>query len=507
MPLPRERDEPVAAAEEPPVLIQGALRLALWVVAAGVVAGWLILATRHVNDDYRVTHNTGVWIATSVAARDGLLYPPIFDGEHYAGTRYMPLPILLTALASAVAGDPLLGGKLLAGILMTTLLALVVYVLRRVTCPWSVAVALAAVVIGTDTGLQAGTSIGGDLLPVVLQVGARAVLMTPGPPALMMIVAGALAGLGIASKLTGLWAFLAITTWLVLQRRWRSGTTFAVSCLVTASAILGAVQLLTSGGLTAHLAAFSVAGVHSAASLLRGPNQVLYHLLESASGTVVLFPLAVLGALLVRHWRDLPVIHVALGYALMFLVVVYADVGTGPNQLLDLIVLTTLAVGFFAGRAGASSGHARPVIVWTVIVAVLWAAGIGLVRTVGFDLRRARGSFPRAANVMASRIGPSEQVLAEDPSVYVALGRRPVVMDPFMVMRLENSHPEQVNPLISWIDEKRFDVVVLVVSLDDKGAAYWWTDFHFGARVTDALRKSYRPDGMVGRYFVYRRSP
>ena len=65
-----------------------------------MIAGWLALAAVHFSDDYRVTHVQGVWIAAAESARAGRLYPPLFDGEHYAGTRYMPLPILLNALAA-----------------------------------------------------------------------------------------------------------------------------------------------------------------------------------------------------------------------------------------------------------------------------------------------------------------------------------------------------------------------------------------------------------------------
>ena len=104
-------------------------------------------------------------------------------------------------------------------------------------------------------------------------------------------------------------------------------------------------------------------------------------------------------------------------------------------------------------------------------------------------------------------VQPGQQVLAEDPSVYVAMGRRPVVMDPFMVMRLEYSDPHRVDPLISWIAERRFGLVVLVVSLDDKSVEYWWNDFHYGPRVVAALRKAYRADGLVGRYYIYRPRP
>ena len=139
-----------------------------------------------------------------------------------------------------------------------------------------------------------------------------------------------------------------------MQRQWRAPRSSPVRVLGDAAVILGTVELLTGGGLSEHLLAFSVAGVRGAGSLLRGPNQILYNLLGHASGAVVLLPLAVLGALLSSGWRQLSVIHFALGYALLLLLVVYTDVGTGFNQLLDLVVLTALAVGHLAGRAAST---------------------------------------------------------------------------------------------------------------------------------------------------------
>ena len=129
--------------------------------------------------------------------------------------------------------------------------------------------------------------------------------------------------------------------------------------------------------------------------------------------------------------------------------------------------------------------------------------------TVGFDVRGAvavarNGAAQRAALVVSRTVGSGDEVLAEDPSIYVPLHRQPVVMDPFMLRRLDRQHPEWVDPLIRRISERRFALVVLVVPLDDRTLDYWWNDFQFGPRVAAALRQSYRPDGTVGRYFLYR---
>jgi len=498
----------VNAESQPSPVLRWAMPASLWAVAIAIFAGWLTLAVVHVRDDYRVSHVQGVWIATAEEARSGRLYPPLFDGEHYSGTRYMPLSILLNASASAIAGDPIVGGKTIAAMLMAVLLATVVLVLRRAFCPLSLACALAAVVVATDTGLQAATTIGGDLLPVVLQTGALA-LAARGRTSRQFVLAGALAGLAFASKLTGIWGALAVITWFGMKRQWRPAAIVGIAAVTTAATTLAVVQLFTHGGLSEHLLAFAFAGVPGGATIIRGPNQLLYNLLGHASAAVVLFPLAVVSALLSDGWRQLSVFHVALIYALLMLLVVYADLGAGFNQLLDLVVLVALVIGEWVGRMTTKVGFAAaPALAVVIAVSVVWAAGLDLVRTVGFDVRGAVGarnaSAPRAAVAVSRMIGPGEEVLAEDPSIYVPLHRQPVVMDPFMLLRLDRQYPQRVDPLIRRITERRFGLVVLVVPIEDRTLDYWWNDFQFGPRVAAALRQSYRPDGTLGRYFLYR---
>jgi hypothetical protein len=496
-----------AVIGEPLPRLHPLLGIVLWGLAGAIVAGWLGLAAFHINDDYHVTHTQGVWIAAAEAARARHLYPPLFDGEHYAGTRYMPLSILLNALASSATGDPLIGGKLLAAILMAALLTLIVVLLRQFLCPWPLAAALAAMVVATDAGLQAGTTIGGDVLPVLLQVGVLAMAHT-GRTRRSIVVAGALAGLAFASKLTGLWGALAVLTWLAAQRQWKSVATFAAACVSTAAVILGTVQVISAGGLSKHLMTFSVAGVQGTLSLLRAPNQVLYNLRGFATGAVVLLPLAALGALVTGSWRRLPVVHFALAYSLVVLLVVYTDLGTGSNQLLDVIVLTALAAGYLAGGAVRDTDRRYgQVVLLAVATSVIWAAGIDLIRTVGFDVRRAISAgkpTTRAAEVIARMVRPGEQVLVEDPAIDVAMGRRPLIMDPFMVRRLDRADPRLVDPLIGWIRARRFDLVVLIVPLENPEFDYWWSDYHFGPRVANALRAAYRQERWVGRYLLYR---
>jgi hypothetical protein len=106
---------------------------------------------------------------------------------------------------------------MIAAVLMAVLLVTVVFLLKRSSCPLPLAVGLAAIVVATDTGLQAATTIGGDLLPVVLQTAALALAVCGRSPR-QFVAAGAMAGLAFASKLTGVWGAARSL------RGWRCGT-------------------------------------------------------------------------------------------------------------------------------------------------------------------------------------------------------------------------------------------------------------------------------------------
>ena len=63
-------------------------------VAAASTLGWLYLAASHLHDRYGALHVQGAWMALARYANEGVLYPPLYDGQRYGGTRWMPLPII-----------------------------------------------------------------------------------------------------------------------------------------------------------------------------------------------------------------------------------------------------------------------------------------------------------------------------------------------------------------------------------------------------------------------------
>jgi hypothetical protein len=76
------------------------------------------------------------------------------------------------------------------------------------------------------------------------------------------------------------------------------------------------------------------------------------------------------------------------------------------------------------------------------------------------------------------------------------MGPKPIVLDPFMLLRLDRVHPEYVDVPICRIEEKRFAYIVMITSLAREND-YWFEQYHFGLRVVSAMREAYVPLGQI----------
>jgi hypothetical protein len=486
------------------------VKVALVAVALVAMFAWLFLAGSHLQDRYGVLHVQGAWMNLAKYANEGIVYPPLFDGEQYGGTRWMPLPILLNAAAARITGEYLVSGKLVGLVLTAGLLVLVFFTLRRLETPRALSGALAGSIMATDPGRIAGTTLGGDVLPVMLQVGAL-VVASSGRKKHSLLVAGALAGLALASKTTGVWAALALFTWLGLDRRWRDLALFGGAFVATTVLVLGAVELISGGRFSDNLIVLTFAGVGGGVGPVRAPNQILYQLANFGLAAWVLVPFAVVGALTAQRPRRISVYHIALGWAFLLLLVAYTDVGTGFNQLLDVVVLTVLAVGHLASRLDASG--LRSSLATVLPLVVIWGVATGIVLTLVPDVRATveGSSLGYPMHPLADRVAPSDEILSEDPYIPLSLGRKPVVLDPFMLRRLDGVDPEAVDQLIERIEHQEFAYLSMIEPLTpadtDTVSRDWWDQFHFGLRVVEAMRRAYVLEGVVDRYYVYRPAP
>src|SRR5262245_53752449 len=70
------------------------------IVALTIVLVWAFIVIAHARDTYLLTHVSGNRMALARYLDEGVLYPPLYDGHNYGGTRIMPLSIVLHASAA-----------------------------------------------------------------------------------------------------------------------------------------------------------------------------------------------------------------------------------------------------------------------------------------------------------------------------------------------------------------------------------------------------------------------
>jgi hypothetical protein len=158
-------------------MMRRALPAALGGIGALAILSWLVVLVVHLGDRYEVGHVAGAWMALAANAEGGVLYPELFDGERYGGTRNMPMFFTLHAGLARVTGEYLISGKLLTLGFALLLLSVVFLALRRLGCSRPVALGMTALIVLTATGLRTSATIRGDVAAVALQIAAIEIAM------------------------------------------------------------------------------------------------------------------------------------------------------------------------------------------------------------------------------------------------------------------------------------------------------------------------------------------
>lgn len=476
-----------------PVLLAANALLGLAALAA--VA---LVALVHLADNFHIDHVAGAWMALAAYANDGTLYPPLHADGVFGGTRYMPLGIVLNAGAARVSGEYVVSGKLVALVTVVALLAIVYALARRLTCERALAIGAVGAVIATFPVLFAATSIYGDALAVVLQLGAISVVARD-TSRRAALFAGVLAALAVTAKFSALWGGGAVLIWLLLRER-RLIPAYLAAAAATALVVLFGAEALSHGRL--HENVLELGGADGISGLLTDvPAKLWELLLARAPGTLVLAPFAVAGIVGAAMARRLEIVDIALVLASLMTFVVMADVGTDFNHLLDLAVLVPLVVASAYGRSQAAP---RRLVLAAALVA---ATAVSLV-DVRREVREAgviavQRSTPDRLVKPALRVPIAAPILSEDPSILVERRERPAVLDSFMLLRVLRRDPDRERELVARLARHEFATVVLITDLDLGDP--WWSESHFGIDVARAIDRYYRFDRKVpGPVFAYR---
>jgi hypothetical protein len=474
----------------------------LLLLVALVGGSWLLAVVAHVDDGHAVDHVAGTWIALARYANEGTLYPPLFDGKHFGGTRFGPIPIVIQAIAARITGEYLVSAKILSAALALGLAAMTFGLLRR-KCPLPVALGLSSTLLVTGTGLVAATSIRNDVLPVLLQLGAVG-LVGSRRSRTSVVVAGLLCGVAVLCKLSAVWAPVAIVVWLA-QRERRRLPQYAAAFI--GAVVVGFVvfQFVSHGRLTDNLVELSATSSDRFGSFDDVLERIRLIVREGLGALVLLPLLAMVGTLAAARRRNVGIYHLAFVAALLVTFAVLLDPGAYVNHLLDMQVLSLLVIGDLWRQVTPVPPSRPSWASFTIVVGLVAATSVTYVQNVsaGSDLRVLIEGTDAADRVprLEETIGNSDRVLSEDPFIPVSRDLHPVILDPFMLISLFDRHPEWERDLIGRITRAEFDKIVLLYVPEE--APEWYRRVHLGSEVVHAIERRYRPAEQVDDYWVY----
>jgi hypothetical protein len=461
------------------------------------IAGAVTLAVAHAGDRYRVDVASGARIALAQYAAHGEIYPELHNDGFYGGTRFMPLPIVMHRWVSAATGEYLTSGKLLSYATMVALLIAMMLLLKKMGCPPAIVIGSAALILVTRTGLGALMSLRSDSLPLLLQVASIGLISSP-RRSWTTLSASALAALALVAKLSAVWAALAAFLWLLLRDK-RRAVHFAASYFLLAGALLWIFGTITGGRIYENVFGLADAGI-DASSVVRAPYRLVQLGVAEATSAWLLLPLAAAGTLLTLRRRRPSIYALALICSLAVLVAVLTDIGTGWNQLIDLAVLVPLALGSTIRWGGEARG--RTVVAAAMAGAIMLGGTTILTPELLKTVSLFGGEETYDVRPLSGRATHSTTLLSEDPYIPVSVGQTPVVLDPFILLRIGRDNPGAVEELTARIRDREFDLVVLVVALSPPQKT-WWRDYHFGTDVAVAIDESYVYAGRMQGYHLY----
>jgi hypothetical protein len=468
------------------------------VCALMIVLAAFVQAASHLHDLAGIGHIAGIWMALAQSSRAGVFYPPLEADGVYAGTRYMPLCFELIAGLVPVVGDYVVAAKLMALGSVTTLLAGVFLAVRRITGRSTEAFIAAGLVLASPEGWHALLSPHADALAVALTLVGLLLIERDDSPLWTSWVSAFFFTVAVAAKFSAVAGPAAVLIFLGRSQPRRALRGFLPWMGMTAL-LLVLLDAFSAGRFIDNFRSLGSGGM-SLESVRIGPARIAFALSQTLPFTLLL-PVA-----FIARWRrsggsgrslwDWYFLLSAATTALTF-----TSPGTGLNHLLELEVAAVLALSqLFTHQSQVEPARPSSLtpLARLLVLTVLLMAGHGVIRT--WSAPSDPAAIP--SDLLGATLPADARILAEDATVPVLLGQRPVVMDAFAYRVLAERGRVDDRHLAGRIDRQEFDALVLLGRVDRPGESLC-PRFHFGPRVTHSMQQAYRFQRQIGPYYVF----
>jgi hypothetical protein len=193
-------------------------------------------------------------------------------------------------------------------------------------------------------------------------------------------------------------------------------------------------------------------------------------------------------------WRDLS--SMAMLTTLAIALFIFGSPGTSVNHLIDLVVTSVVYLMVQIVRGRIPRGF---IVGWMSVLALV--SGIQCLdrfRDTSYLSRKTEMS--KAVAAIGTVNGP---ILAEDPLIPLMAGKRPYVLDSWMLRLITDNDPAAMQRLQGELQARKFPVVVLTTDPNRDGGRYL-EERVFGTGFVSPLLLNYELSETVGRFRVYR---
>jgi len=181
---------------------------------------------------------------------------------------------------------------------------------------------------------------------------------------------------------------------------------------------------------------------------------------------------------------------------LAIVLVIFGSPGTSVNHLIDLLVMSVVFLIVLCVRGRVPMGFIAGGL--SVLALVSGMQYLDRFRDTSYLSRKTE--ITKVVQAIGDVNGP---ILAEDPLIPLMAGKRPYVLDSWMLRLISDNDPAVMQRLQRELEARKFPVVVLNTDPERDGGRYL-EERVFGRGFVSPLLANYEFSETVGRFRVYR---
>ncbi|MFQ5449959.1 MAG: hypothetical protein ACE5E9_04985 [Nitrospinaceae bacterium] len=438
----------------------------LWGAGVAAFSGSFFLLIWFLPGAIPAEHTSGVWAALAHDFSNGILYRPLFDGQGYGGTRYMPLFFVIYGVFITLFNDPVWTGFFLSLFSALLLDAGCFFLLRESGLKATLALPFTLLAHASIAYQLLTLTVKGDFLAAALNVwGIYFALRHLRKSSWFYLTLSSFAFLGaFMTKLTTVGGFAAVALYFIIRKRNQSLLFLTAATGSLAAILLLVIDLYSHGNAIASFQACALGAINFGYAI-RTPLWFIRIIVQDPFFLIIFILTIFLFIKSVSsHWRTFPYLY--FGITLISTLIIFSSPGTDHNHLIDLLFSCIWILGLqFTGAEGFSRFYNFTFGILISALVISWLPGTPSIKDIMGPLGKpTRETF----QYIAQRLGPNaKHMLSENPLLPIMLGQRPIVMDPFSLRVLAQKFPAIQKDFTRKIKNQFFGAVVL---LDYSGA-------------------------------------